>query len=890
MKVKLHINYNTQWGQILYVWGSSPALGSWNKDEAVRMNNESPSLWSVEFELEGDDVEYHYLVKNNDQISDEEFGNSHFIKYARGKTLDVYDVWYSPPREKFLYTSGFSECFFRHDYGQKLTYYSKTVLLNINCPYVKKDQSLILCGGSDAFGNWEPENALRFVPVKYGVWQLSIDRESVHFPVEYKIAIYDNSMHQVVHWEIGNNRVLNPLTEDEQANTVYVENIEYWYDWMNWKAAGVAIPIFSLRSEKSFGIGEFSDLKKMVDWATLTGQKFIQVLPINDTTNTHTWVDSYPYNAISIYALHPIYLGLEEFPLKNENLMAEYRSEARTLNTLEDVDYVSVARLKQAYLHSLFREMGRTTMRRKDYKDFYENNQEWLFPYACFSYLRDKYKTADHTKWKHYSVFDLKKLNKLVAQDKEANETVGLMCFVQYLLYKQLSDAKEYAHQHNVILKGDIPIGISRYSVDAWVDPHLFNLDVQAGAPPDDFSAFGQNWGFPTYNWTEMAKDGYKWWEKRFRKMADYFDAYRIDHILGFFRIWEIPMASIQGLLGYFSPALPFTADELRARGIDFDEARMVNPFIYDGYLEKEFADYTDEVKDAFLFRTTSDTYHLKEYCNTQAKIRALFEGKEDGKSMSVRNGLYNLCNEVLFIRDKYDPQRYHPRITAQYTHSYEYLPDGEKQAFNALYDDYFFRRHNQFWREQAMQKLPRLISSTSMLVCGEDLGMVPESVPSVMRDLQILSLEVERMPKDMGRAFNNLSTLPYISVCTTSTHDMSPIRQWWHENRGLIQQYYNEILWKQGEAPEDCTPELCWQIVTNHLNSPSMLAILPLQDWLSIDGDIRRENANDERINIPSESEHYWKYRMHVTLEELINAYGLNDRIRKMISLSGRN
>ena len=891
MRLKLQIDYHTEWGQTVYVCGSVPALGNWEKDKAAEMKNISPSTWELEIEAgDATDIEYQYLVKDQSNIIAHEWGSPHWLRTETDKRFDVQDVWRGVPQQKFLYTSCFSESFFAHGDNAKVKYYKKTILINVTCVNVKKNQKLILCGASKALGDWNPEDALSLTQVRFGSWQVAINAPQIKTTLEYKLAIYDNSTKKIVHWEEGFNRVLSPLpSSPAKEGLVKVESIAYCYGWMNWKAAGVSIPVFSLRSNDSFGIGEFSDLRKMIDWAVATGQKIIQVLPINDTTITYTWIDSYPYNAISIYALHPIYLGLKAYPLKDENLYKEYEREAGELNVLENVDYDRVLALKWRYIKDLFTQSGTNTLKSKDYLAFYEQNEEWLFPYACFSYLRDKYETANFRNWKTNSAFDKKKLIKLAETDKDAKHHIELSCFTQYLLHKQLVDVKEYAHQNEVVLKGDIPIGISRDSVEAWVEPHLFNLDVQTGAPPDDFSFFGQNWGFPTYNWEEMAKDGYRWWLKRFRKMADYFDAYRIDHILGFFRIWEIPLSSVQGLLGYFSPALPLTADEIRSYGLWFDEDRMLKHYIHENFLGNIFGSYVPEVIEKYIRSTGWQRFELKEEFDTQAKIKAHFAGRDDEKSGFIRDGLYSLCNEVLFVRDKREPNKFHPRITAQYNYSYRDLDDGAKDAFNRLYNEFFYRRHSQYWRDQAMTKLPTLISSTSMLVCGEDLGMVPESVPSVMNELQILSLEIERMPKEREVLFNDLHHLPYLSVCTTSTHDMSPLRLWWKEDRELTQQYYNQVLWKQGAAPEECTSDLCAQIVGNHLYSPAMLAVLPLQDWLSIDDNLKRPVAEDERINIPAISQHYWRYRMHLTLEELLEATDFNRRVKSMVGSSGR-
>lgn len=887
MKIKLHLKYHTSWGQNVFVYGSNSHLGNWNEKKAIKMTFTAPDVWEAEIEIEeATNLEYRYFLKENEFVFAKEWGEPHNIDIEVKKDMDIYDAWQTAPVQKFLYTSGFSKSFFKHE-NTKSKYFKKTILLNVVCPYIKEGESLILCGSSKALGEWDIEKALHFGQAKYGVWQLAINATQIKKDQEYKLAIINIEKKEVIHWEEGQNHILFPISEKNDIVKVY--SFSYNHSWMNWKAAGIAIPVFSLRSNDSFGIGEFSDLKKMIDWTKITNQKIIQILPINDTTKTHTWVDSYPYNAISIYALHPIYLGLKAYPLKDKQLYSDYEKEASSLNILSEVDYDKVLQLKWKYLKDLFNEIGDETLNSKEYQDFYKQNEEWLFPYACFSYLRDKYNTPQFSIWKAHSTFNKKKLETLVKTEKEAKYNVDLLCFIQYLLHKQLVEVKEHAHKNDVILKGDIPIGISSDSVEAWVEPHLFNLDVQTGAPPDNFSVTGQNWGFPTYNWEEMAKDGYQWWVKRFRKMADYFDAYRIDHILGFFRIWEIPLSSVQGLLGYFSPALPLTADEIRYKGLWFDEERMVTSYIHEHFLYNIFVEDTQFVIDNYLDPIGWQRFALKEACNTQVKIKAIFEGKNSIEDIRMRDGLYSLCNEVLFVRDKREPHKFHPRISAQFSYSYKDLDDNAKAAFNRLYDDFFYRRHSQYWSEQAMQKLPPLIASTSMLVCGEDLGMVPECVPSVMNKLQILSLEIERMPKDKEASFNALPTLPYLSVCTTSTHDMSPIRLWWAENRETTQHYYNQVLWKHGAAPEECTADICWQIVANHLNSPAMLTILPLQDWLSIDDNLRRDNEADERINIPAIATHYWRYRMHISLEELLAADEFNNKLLTMIETSGR-
>jgi len=890
MKLQFEINYRTQPDETVHVVGNTANLGAWNEADSVPLVSADNENWSLQLDIGmvtrryPTIIEYIYLIKKGDRIIRREWNNSRSHRLQMVKDFYLFDSWQDVPQQKFFYTSAFSQSFFKQKYDEKaLTYPKQSILLVLNVPFVEKNQELILSGESDYFGNWNTDKSLVLKPIAYGKYAIVLNAKKIKQTTQYKFAIRDKISKDIIHWDEGQNRLLYPCDTKQKSYFMQTYELRYRRDWVNWKCSGVAIPVFSLRSENSFGIGEFSDLRKMIDWAKATGMKIIQILPINDTTVTRRWTDSYPYNAVSIHALHPIYLGLNEFPLKDAEKLAAYKQKATELNKLERLDYEQVLALKEAYIRDLFAEIGRNSAMLKAYRNFKRANLDWLFPYACFSYLRDAYGTADFSTWEKVGCYSNEKMKALLRKDRKMQHSVQLTYFTQYLLHIQLSAVKKYAHENGIVLKGDIPIGISRNSVDAWVEPQLFNLDTQTGAPPDDFSVFGQNWGFPTYNWNEMAKNNYAWWTKRFQKMADYFDAYRIDHILGFFRIWEIPLDSVQGLLGYFSPALPYSVEELKDWDFAFDEKRMTKPYIHVDFLADFFGEYTSEVIQKYLNKITFERYELKDFCDTQAKIKAHFEGKADEKSNILRNGLYALCNEVLFVRDRRNPQKFHPRIRAQQTQSYRALSDEAKTAYNRLYNHFFYERHNDFWADEAMRKLPALIDSTEMLVCGEDLGMIPDCVPAVMRDLQILSLEIERMPKNPQKKFENLPSIPYLSVCTTSTHDMTPIRAWWRENRNLTQQYFNEILWKNGLAPEDCTPEICRQIIENHLNSPAMLAILPWQDWMSISGKLRLANPEDERINIPANPQHYWQYRMHLTLEDLLEQTELNAEIKEM-------
>ena len=889
IRIKFNIEYYTRWGQEVCICGSIPELGKKDENKALALSTVDGHNWSAEITVRKTKaIEYYYFVREGGATVRREWGKFRLLKTGDKKTFSIKDHWKDKPTHQYLYSSVFIESVFAHKRNDSTSAYKNgNILLNVLCPYVEKNMQLVISGESEGLGNWDLTKALPLTYVGNGEWEIVLDADKIHPPTDYKFVIVDASTKKAIRWEDGDNRLLNfpNFQEEEEEEVMHIEMaIPFRYAHYVWKGCGVAIPVFSLRSDESYGIGDFNDLKKMIDWAATTEQHIVQLLPINDTTTTKTWRDSYPYSAISVFALHPIYLGLKDFPLNDSQKQTAYLLEAKKLNELKSVDYEKALHLKLKYCRDLFDQEAENVLASSAYRTFYKENESWLFPYCCYCYLRDKNNTTHFEDWGEFAHYNKAPLKRMLKKDKTAKQETDFYGFMQYLLHCQLSEVKEYAHKKGVALKGDIPIGVNRHSVDVWTNSELFNLDTQMGAPPDAFSVFGQNWGFPTYNWHAMEKENYAWWKRRFQKMAYYFDAYRIDHILGFFRIWEIPIDAAQGLLGQFSPALPYTPEEIVAAGIPFDEERMAKPFIHENFLPVLFGTYTKEVIQLYLDSVGKERYQLKPFCSTQVKIKNLFKDKTDVKNNRIRKGLMELCTEVLFVKDRMEQNKFHPRIAAQFTYSYRYLDDSVKQAFNRLYDDFFYNRHNEFWREQAMKKLPPLISATSMMACGEDLGMVPQCVPTVMQELQILSLEIQRMPKTPFVLFADLNHLPYLSVCTTSTHDMSPIRAWWEENKELTQYYYNHVLGHEGDAPDECTPQLSREILELHLQSSSLWVIIPWQDWMAIDGNLRYPNPLAERINIPANPNHYWRYRMHISLDNLLKEEHLNTEIKEMV------
>ena len=812
------------------------------------------------------------------------------VNAKKAAVYTLYDHWKAMPEDAFLYSSAFTDCI-NHQAPQEMKPEtgSKIVRLVVRAPQLRDGERLGVLGADKALGAWDVQKILPMTQHTYNEWVADIDAthlEDSH--LEFKFVAFRNAKNELL-WENSMNRTVD-LPEMKAGELVSYELDQASFALYNRKLAGTQVPVFSLRTRKSAGIGDFGDLKTMIDFVASTGQKVLQLLPINDTTITHTWTDSYPYSCISVFAIHPQYADLHALPeLKNAKARAEAEKTRAELNALDKIDYEKVNDFKINYLRQIFNQEGEKMMKTAEYKAFFQDTELWLVPYAQYSYLRDKNGTADFNQWPDHQVWDEAERKALADPKTAAYKNVAFFYFVQFVLDRQMQEAHEHAKTKGVILKGDIPIGVNRNGCDVWTEPKYFNLNGQAGAPPDDFSANGQNWGFPTYNWFEMLKDGCQWWNRRFKNMARYFDAYRIDHVLGFFRIWEIPVHSVHGLLGQFAPALAMSREEIESYGLHFQEDRFIRPFITDWVLDRVFHERAGEVKEKYLDRLDDERYQMKPEVDTQRKVEALFADATDEKELWLRDGLYALISDVLFVRDHTNPGVFHPRISAQLDFIYESLYDNDKAAFNRLYNDYFYRRNNQFWYQEAMKKLPKLVQATRMLVCAEDLGMVPDCVPWVMDELKILSLELQSMPKDPSVKFGHLSRNPYRSVCTISSHDMPTLRMWWDENVQRTQEYYNTMLYRQGPAPHPLPGWLASDIISRHLTSPSMLCILSIQDWLATDEALRLPDADAERINIPANPKHYWRYRMHLNIEDLAADKRFVQSITEMISQSGR-
>lgn len=869
MKLKFTIQYGTQWGQNLYVVITYRSNDGTEKSEKLLLMTTDGMEWQLETTvLESrkhpiSSFSYYYQVEDSDGnvLRKEWDAIPRTYYFDSSKSYVMADQWrdvslqYHLYSKAYLTTMGFAES--SEVMPLRVPLYRKTVLFRVSAPQLKKGQSVAIIGSHPALGSWNTARYLVMENIGRFEWLLSVNVESVLLPLEYKYVIVDDDTHALVAWEEGDNRTTEGLLPADMSmvpeGTVLVAYGEgLRVKEQTWRAAGVVVPVFSLRSQHSYGVGDFGDLRRLVDWCVATGMKAIQLLPVNDTTCTRNWSDSYPYNIVSAFALHPHYMDLETLgALKSKAKMTAYNRQRQELNALGYSDYEAVDRVKRAYIEEVFAERGRQTLESKEYKQWLSENRDWLEPYA---------------KW--------------------LGAAVDLIGYIQYNLHLQLKSATDYARSKGVFIKGDVPIGVNGNSVETATHPEYFHLDAQTGAPPDGFSQNGQNWGFPTYHWCEGLIE---WFHKRLKWMEQYFDAIRIDHILGFFRIWEIPSDAVFGLLGHFSPSMPMTIGEIEYFGLPFRKDLFTRPFVNDRVLDKLFGMHAPYVREHFLVHRSYGLYDIKPEFDTQKKVQKFFEGRNDENSLWIRDGLYRLISGVLFLADPNQPDMYHPRIGVIGEPVFDALTAEEKDAFMRLYNNYYYQRHNFFWGAEAMRKLTNVFGATNMLCCGEDLGMLPDCVGHVLDQLRILTLEIQSMPKQSGFEFAHLEGNPYRSVATISTHDMSPLRMWWNESPERTQRYYVSMLQKQGRAPEQLPAHLAEEIIARHLYCPSMLCMLSIQDWLAMDGELRSKSPREERINVPSDPYNRWKYRMHITIEDLLEADKYNNKVKTMIQRSKR-
>lgn len=896
MKVHFSIRYKTVWGQRLLVTGNHALLGNDEFRNALPLSFNFPDEWSGVIDLPEEkaaQLRYHYLLFDENQGTfTEEWENGRLLPVTDSSPAHVFcfDNWNAAndPGNVFL-TAPFRRVLLRDLHPSSLLELPSkyTHFFRVKAPVLDPRQMVCIIGDCAAFGNWSTQKP-RLLQKSGDEWLLAVDLSKCSSEIHYKYGFYDPEDGAFCGFEEGSDRTVQLLNDKKiivQHDDGFVRmNID------GWKGAGVGLPVFSIRTKRSFGVGDFEDLKLFIDWAAKVGLKLIQVLPLNDTIGTHTDDDVLPYAAITAFALNPLFLNLPalgKLPAGNE-LTAEYKQLQPELNNRELVEFLEVVNFKLRYAREVYLLQKIKYSKNNDFLKFISDNEYWLPPYAAFCVLRDKFGTSDYRRWENYSSFDNDLIAGMAAPESDTADEMYINYFIQYHLHLQLSDAHKYAHANGVVLKGDIPIGVNRNSADTWVHPELFHLDKQAGAPPDMFAVKGQNWELPTYNWDAIQRTGFEWWKRRFAQMSLYFDTFRVDHILGFFRIWQIPTDQIEGIMGHLHPSTPVHVNEFGEKGVMFDYNRFCKPYITDHILWEIFGEDASWVKSNCLQIEDGWVLRLKAAFSSQKNVEQMY--KEGQFSDKIKWGLFDIISNVLFFEaEGSNRTQFFPRFGFQSLSTFRDLDEFTRIKLDELYVDYYFRRQDAYWYKSGMEKLPALKRATNMLICGEDLGLMTQCVTEVMKETGILSLEVQRAPKTNTLEFFHPADAPYMSVVTPSTHDMSTIRGWWEEDRGVTQRFFNQQLGHYGEAPFFCEWWICRDILLQHLYSPAMWAIFQLQDLISISDELRRENPHEERINVPSNSRFSWRYRMHLTVEELLESELFNTELSNYIKQSGR-
>lgn len=891
MKLTFRLNYHTVPGQSLWLSYSVADAGVFRGKHVVPLRWINPEQWEVSIDLQESgrfQLEYHYqLRQDSNEVALDEWHSPRIaqIDALAHDACCLLDTWCSAGTVDYAFeTNAFLAVLPARGPFQKIVPpAAANHLFQLRMAALPERHVPCLIGSVHEIGQWGWHSAVPLQEVAANVWQTSlylpIDRV-----IEYKYALLDLDRKCIASFERGENRLL-PSRADGPRTWTSVSDECYRRDVAGlFRGAGVAMPVFSLRSQQGLGVGEFADLKSFGDWAKGVGLKLIQILPINDTTSSHDWTDSYPYSAISVFALHPLYLRIDDLAYAMPPVFQrELNATRNQLNALHQVDYEAVMRVKAVLTRQVFNQHRAEILASESFTAFLNDNRHWVADYAVFCLKRDHYGTADFSHWEEWATHDPERVGKWMQPDHPEWPQVAYHIWLQFELDRQLAAAVEHLNALGIALKGDLPIGIDRQSVDAWSAPHLFKMNEQAGAPPDAFAVKGQNWGFPTYHWEVMQRDDYAWWRSRFAQLSRYFDAYRIDHILGFFRIWQVPQDQVEGIMGYFDPALPIPVVEFAEREIDFDFQRFCRPFLRESVLRQRFGHAFEQVRENYLTDRGEGLFQLNENVATQRQVVGL------SLDAVLEQGLLDCVSEVLFFEvPGSDGSQFHPRCMMQTTDSYQQLDPDTRQRVEDLYNDYFYQRQESFWQARGYEKLPAMRKASPMLLCGEDLGMVPACVPGVLKELGILSLEIQRMPKTAESEFFNLRNAPYMSVVSSSTHDMTTLRAWWAEDHQRAARFASQMLGIPSVGA-DLSGEVAAKILWQHLQSPAMWVILPLQDLLAIDEALRHPQPEAERINVPAIMPYYWRYRMHLGLDELAAADGFNQELARLVKIAIR-
>mmetsp|Transcript_2035 Transcript_2035/g.6011 ORF Transcript_2035/g.6011 Transcript_2035/m.6011 type:complete len:951 (+) Transcript_2035:491-3343(+) len=911
------VAYMTVWGQRLVVCGDGKVLGNWDPFQGLRMSCHHQGdelVWEAQVSVPYvDSFSYRYVVvdeapgvvKSELRLRKVELHPELFHSAIVG----LWDEWQpGGDMEQMFSTSAFTDAIFQNrEMCQQPIQPSApqiapepgmvVIQFTVSCHRVFKEEVVVVTGSSH-LGNWRQREALELTRTDKTTWQGEVKVPQGDLPIPYKYAILSKNRNQFL-LEPGESRMAAICTGEshhlEGPTPVVLSRHDGFLRRADaWKGSGLAVPVFSLRTKRSVGVGEFRDIKALVDVCVKAGMRLAQLLPVNDTSVYMTQWDSYPYCSLSVHALHPQYLCLEELSDNIPEGIVKQINMARVELDHKDIDYPAVMEAKRKTTQQIFDLEGEAVLKSEAFQAFWSLHKEWLKPYAVFCLLRDLFGTSEHWQWGKLAHPSQEDIDRLAAPGTVHYPSIQMSYYVQFHLHQQLLSASGYAAQHRVALKGDLPIGVDKRSVDTWLHPRLFRMNKSTGAPPDFFDPNGQNWGFPTYVWEEMAKDDYAWWRSRLSHMAQYFHAYRIDHILGFFRIWENPGSAVTAALGTFRPAVALSADELRGVGV-WDFQRLVQPYVRLDLLRDIFGSSAEEVACKYFRDAGKGVLVFQERYGSEKDIDTIQPPAGSPPSVvegvfALKKGLMELWKNVVLLQDEEDKGKFYPRFGYSSTRSWAELDQFTRDALSGLCEDFFHGRQDALWERHALRTLPVIMGATRMLVFGEDLGFVPACVPPVLADLGLFGLRIQRMETPAeGQKFVDMTKYPYMTVASPSCHDTTTIRGWWEEDSDQRATFFVEALEGRGPVPARCTPAIVRTIVRKHMESSSCWAVFPIQDILAMSPRYMTRPALEETINDPTNPKHYWRYRMHVNLEDVAADSSLMADLQAMLTATSR-
>jgi len=628
---------------------------------------------------------------------------------------------------------------------------------------------------------------------------------------------------------------------------------------------GVLVPVAALRSEQSCGVGEFADLAELAEWCRENGLDLIQILPVNDTG-----YQSSPYSALSAFALHPIYIRIAHVPeygalstalrAEVDAAIAELRSDQEPR---ERFQYQVVISAKQGILRQIYHARRDAIQDDPALWEWAEKNP-WVRGYAAYRTLKDRHEQRAWMDWTELRDPNADDINALWSRPSLQDE-LTFYVWLQYRLEEQLRSAVAAVDRAGVQLKGDLPILMDEDSADIWRHRNIFIPELRAGAPPDMFSRTGQNWGFPVYDWDVLAKEDYNWWKRRLMQADKFYHAFRIDHVLGFFRIWSIPAEDLAGTMGYFYPSFTLTREALHDAG--FDDGRiawLAQPHIRGDTLREQFGHEADRVVGLALDQLGDEDLY---------RFGGRIAGERSLLTLDLSEDIIERLRALYWDRAliETDNGRFAPAWEFRACTRYLDLPDEEKEAFEGLVR-HVNRVSEEMWEEQGRRLLSFMSNTVPMLPCAEDLGVIPESVPRTLSDLNILGLRVPRWAREWdepGQPYIPVERYPFLTVSAPSVHDTSTLREWW-ESEGEATGFW-QALGFSGEAPASFGPETARHVYGKLANANAAILVFQLQDYLVFDTALTPDDPADERINIPGTSNDFnWTYRMPVPIDAL--------------------